>query len=277
MYEVKRKSVLAEGIVRLDVQAERIARKRQAGQFVIVRAAEGAERIPLTICDADPDAGTIALIIQGVGCSSQRLCDLEEGESIADIAGPLGLPTCLEGISGLCVCVGGGVGTAPLYPIAQALHRAGAEVVSIIGARSADLIILREEFAAISSQVLIATDDGSEGHKGFVSEALAEVIAARDVSACVAIGPVLMMKACAEVTRPAAIHTVVSLNPIMVDGTGMCGGCRVTVGGETKFACVDGPEFDGHLVDYDELAQRLRTYQVADTHDCRLVLDPPQP
>lgn len=270
MHEIKRKSLLAEGIVRLDVEAPRIARRRKAGQFVMVRAAEGSERIPLTICDADPDAGTIALIIQGVGSSSQRLCALEEGEFISDIAGPLGLPTRLEQIEGLCVCVGGGLGTAPLYPIAQALHHKSVEVVSIIGARSSDLIILREEFQSISDQVFIATDDGSEGHKGFVSEVLAEVITARDVSACVAIGPVLMMKACAEVTRPAAIHTVVSLNPIMVDGTGMCGGCRVSVGGETKFACVDGPEFDGHLVDFDELAQRLRTYQVAEKHTCRL-------
>ncbi|MBD3175147.1 MAG: sulfide/dihydroorotate dehydrogenase-like FAD/NAD-binding protein [Armatimonadia bacterium] len=270
MHEIKAKSMLADGIVRLDVECPKIARKRKAGQFVIVRAAEGAERIPLTICDADAEAGTIALIIQAVGSSSKRLCDLDEGESISDIAGPLGLPTRLDEVDGLCVCVGGGLGTAPLYPIAQALHEQGVELVSILGARSSELIILRDEFEAISDQLLIATDDGSEGHKGFVSEVLAQVIEERETAACVAIGPVLMMKACAEVTRPSGIPTIVSLNPIMVDGTGMCGGCRVSVGGDTKFACVDGPEFDGHEVDFDGLAQRLRTYQVASKHECRL-------
>lgn len=270
MHEVKRKAILADGIVRLDVEAPPIARKRKAGQFVIVRAAEGGERIPLTICDADPQEGTITLIVQAAGDSTRKLCALEEGHFVSDIAGPLGLPTRIEEINGLCVCVGGGLGAAPLYPIAQAVHRKGVELISIIGARSSDLVILRREFEAISDQVLIATDDGSEGHRGFVSEVLADVIATHDVSACVAIGPVPMMKACAEVTRPAGIRTIVSLNPIMVDGTGMCGGCRVTVGGQTKFACVDGPEFDGHQVDFDELARRLRTYQIAEKHECQL-------
>ncbi len=260
MYRVVSKRALAEEIYRLEVEAPRIAQKRKAGQFVIVRGTADGERLPLTICDADPDAGTITLIIQTVGASSHQVCAIEEGEALHDVAGPLGKPTDIEKV-GLCVCVGGGVGTAPMYPIAKALKEAGNELIGIVGARSKDLLILTDEVAAISDELLIATDDGSAGHKGFVSDVLAEVLANRKVDLCVAIGPVMMMRACAEVTRPAGVHTIVSLNPIMIDGTGMCGGCRVTVGGKTKFACVDGPEFDGHQVDFAELARRLAAYR----------------
>jgi len=260
MHRIVSKRTLAEEIYRLEVEAPRIARKRKAGQFVIVRGAPDGERLPLTICDADPEAGTITLVVQTVGASSHQLCGLEEGDAINDIAGPLGKPTEIEKV-GLCVCVGGGVGTAPMYPIAKALKEAGNDLVSIVGARSENLLILTDEMGAISDELLIATDDGTAGHKGFVSEVLAEVIGKRQVTLCVAIGPVMMMRACAEVTRPAGLHTVVSLNPIMVDGTGMCGGCRVTVGGETKFACVAGPEFDGHQVDFAELQRRLGAYR----------------
>jgi ferredoxin/flavodoxin---NADP+ reductase len=260
MHRIVRRTVLAEDIVRLDVEAPRIAEKRKAGQFVIVRAAQDGERMPLTICDADPAEGTIALIIQAVGASSHQLCALEEGQDIPDLCGPLGRPTEVKKF-GTVVCVGGGLGTAPLYPIVKALHEAGNRIVSIVGARSENLLILVDEMRAISDELLLASDDGTIGHKGFVSEVLADVIAREKVDACVAIGPVMMMRACAEVTREPGIHTLVSLNPIMVDGTGMCGGCRVSVGGKTRFACVDGPEFDGHEVDYLELAARLRAYQ----------------
>lgn len=274
MHRIVRRTVLAEDIVRLDVEAPRIAVKRKAGQFVIVRGAGEGERLPLTICDSDPAAGTITLIVQAVGASSHALCALREGEEIADLCGPLGRPTDVEKF-GTVVCVGGGLGTAPLYPIVKALREAGNRIVTIVGARSENLLILVDEMRAISDEVLLATDDGSVGHKGFVSEVLGEVIAREKVDACVAIGPVMMMRACAEVTRPPAIHTVVSLNPIMVDGTGMCGGCRVTVGGKTKFVCVDGPEFDGHLVDFDNMMKRLRAYKPREdadhqAHHCRL-------
>lgn len=259
MYRIARRTVLAEDIVRLDVEAPRIAQKRKAGQFVIVRGTEQDERMPLTICDSDPEAGTIALIIQAVGASSHHLCALREGDGIHDLCGPLGRPTDVREF-GTVVCVGGGLGTAPLYPIVKALYESGNRIVSIVGARSKDLMILVEDMGAVSHELLLATDDGSLGHKGFVSEVLAQVLEREKVDACVAIGPVMMMRACAEVTRGPGVHTIVSLNPIMLDGTGMCGGCRVTVGGQTRFACVDGPEFDGHEVDFAELAARLRAY-----------------
>jgi NAD(P)H-flavin reductase len=259
MHRIVRRTVLAEDIVRLDVEAPRIAVKRRAGQFVIVRGAREGERLPLTICDSDPEAGTITLIIQAVGASSHRICALQEGDEVPDLCGPLGKPTEVRNF-GTVVCVGGGLGTAPLYPIVKALREAGNRIVTIVGARSENLLILVDDMRAISDEVLLASDDGSVGHKGFVSEVLQQVIDREPVHACVAIGPVMMMRACAEVTRGPGIHTMVSLNPIMVDGTGMCGGCRVTVGGKTRFACVDGPEFDGHEVDYLELAARLRAY-----------------
>ncbi|MFH0880942.1 MAG: sulfide/dihydroorotate dehydrogenase-like FAD/NAD-binding protein [Lentisphaerota bacterium] len=260
MHEVVAKKNLSPNVTRLDVMAPRIAAIRQPGQFVIVRKAHGCERIPLTIADADADKGTIALVIQAIGQSTQDLVALNPGESIRDIAGPLGKATELVE-SGKVVCVGGGVGTAVVYPIAQGLKKLGVEVTSIIGGRSKEWVIFEEELRS-QGKVVVCTDDGSAGRKGFVTEALRDVLAAGGFTAVYAVGPVPMMRAVAELTRPLAIHTIVSLNPVMVDGTGMCGGCRVSVGGQIKFACVDGPEFDGHLVDFKELQERLGTYKI---------------
>lgn len=259
MYAVRSKRRLSSDVTRLEVEAPRIAAVRRPGQFVIVRLALGSERIPLTIADADPVAGTITLIIQSVGKSTHDLVSLDVGEAIRDVAGPLGRPTDLIG-SGSAVCVGGGVGTAVVYPIAQALAVSGVTVTSVIGARTAALVILEQELGALG-EVVICTDDGSAGRHGFVTDALADRLAADRVDAVYAVGPVAMMRACAELTRRYDVPTTVSVNSIMVDGTGMCGGCRVTVDGVTRFACVDGPDFDGHAVDFDELADRLTTYR----------------
>jgi ferredoxin/flavodoxin---NADP+ reductase len=240
-----------------------------------VRQAEGSERIPLTIADSDPAAGTITLVIQAVGQSTRELAALQSGDRISDIAGPLGHPTELVS-QGHAVCIGGGVGTAVVYPIVQGLHRRGVEVTSIIGGRSREWVIFEEELRQ-HSPVIVCTDDGSYGRRGFVTEALQDVMKTRPVDAVYAVGPVPMMQNIANLTRPHRIRTIVSLNPIMVDGTGMCGGCRVVVGNETRFACVDGPEFDGHLVDFDLLRDRLAIYrateQAALDHDtCRIGL-----
>jgi ferredoxin--NADP+ reductase len=259
MHSIISNTRLAPNVNRLVVQAERIAKIRQPGQFVIVHLGPAAERIPLTIADADPGPGTITLVIQAVGKSTTELCALEPGQAIADIAGPLGRATDLLE-SGHAICVGGGVGTAVVHPIAQGLAARGVRVTSIIGGRSKEWVIFEEELRR-HGEVLVCTDDGSYGRPGFVTEALRDAIAAGPVDAVYAVGPVPMMRAVDEMTRPGGIHLIVSLNPVMIDGTGMCGGCRVTVGGETKFACVDGPEFDGHLVDYAELADRLSTYR----------------
>ena len=256
---VLRNVTLAPNIHRLDVMAPRIAEIRQPGQFVIVRIGPGAERIPLTIADADPGAGSITLIIQAAGKSTGELIRLTPGQVILDIVGPLGRPTDLA-VDGRAVCVGGGVGTAVLYPVAQALHRRGTSVITIMGARSKAFVLLEQELARLGDLV-ICTDDGSCGRHGLVTVALTDVLADTHVGAVYAAGPVPMMRAVAELTRPAGIRTIVSLNPIMVDGTGMCGGCRVTVAGQMRFACVDGPEFDGHQVDFDELSDRLTTYR----------------
>jgi ferredoxin--NADP+ reductase len=243
----------------LDVKAPRIAQIRQPGQFVIVHRAENAERIPLTIADADPTAGTIALVIQAVGKSTRDLVALEPGESIAGIAGPLGKPTELAQ-SGRALCIGGGVGTAVVHPIAQGLHRSGVSVHSIIGGRSKEWVIFEQELRRLG-EVTVCTDDGSYGRHGFVTDAAREILARGACDVVYAVGPVPMMRAVVNLTKPAGVHTIVSLNPVMVDGTGMCGGCRVGVGGQTLFACVDGPEFDGHLVDFDLLMDRLATYR----------------
>ncbi len=268
MYEVTSNEQLAPSVHRLAVRAPRVAVSRQAGQFVIVRANDESERIPLTIADADSDAGTITIIVQAIGQGTKEICETAVGESLRDVAGPLGEPTHIEKW-GRVACVGGGVGTAVLYPLAAAVAEAGNDVTAIIGGRSEPYVLLRDDLAEFAD-VDVCTDDGSLGRKGFVTEALAELIAddSRRPNAVFAVGPVPMMKAVADMTREAGIPTIVSLNPIMVDGTGMCGGCRVTVGGEVKFACVDGPEFDGHLVDFGELASRQQTY-VDDAH-CRL-------
>ncbi len=262
MFEVVSNEVLAPNVHRLVVRARRVAKARKPGQFVIVRHREGAERIPLTIADADAKAGTITLIIQAIGQGTRDIVETPIGQSIRDVAGPLGMPTEIEKW-GKVVCVGGGVGTAVLFPLAKGLAEAGNHVTTIIGGRSEPYVILRDELAGFCDEVLVTTEDGSLGTKGFVTAVLGEILAdeSRRPDAVIAVGPVPMMAAVAEQTRPREIKTVVSLNPIMVDGTGMCGGCRVTVGGETKFACVDGPEFDGHLVDFKELATRQRAYQ----------------
>ena len=251
---------LSPNVTRLVVEAPRIAEIRRPGQFVIVRLREGAERIPLTIADADPVAGTISLIIQGIGVSTMDLVALQPGDTIRDVAGPLGRATDLIE-TGHAVCVGGGVGTAVIYPIAQELHRRGVSVTSVIGGRSREWVILEDELRA-AGDVVVCTDDGSYGRHGFVTEALKDLCEAGGIDEIFAVGPVPMMRAVAELTRPYGIRTTVSLNAIMVDGTGMCGGCRVSVGGETRYACVDGPEFDGHIVDFKSLADRLTTYKV---------------
>ena len=259
MHPVVQREQLSPNVVRLVVHAPRIARVRRPGQFVIVRRAPGAERIPLTIADNDPEAGTITLMIQAIGASTTELVALQPGDVIQDVAGPLGSETHLLR-TGHAVCVGGGVGTAVLLPIVRALALNGVRVTSIVGGRSREWVILERELRA-AGEVIACTDDGSYGRHGFVTEALADELANGGVDAVYAIGPVPMMRAVAELTRPFGVPTTVSLNAIMVDGTGMCGGCRVTVGGVTKYACVDGPEFDGHLVDFTELADRLTTYR----------------
>jgi len=278
MHSIISKIQLSPNVTRLDVEARRIAEIRQPGQFVIVRRGEGAERIPLTIADADPEKGTIALVIQAVGKSTRELVALEVGEAIRDISGPLGVPTELVS-SGHALCIGGGVGTAVVHPIVQGLHGRGVAVTSIIGGRSKEWVIFEAELARLG-EVVVCTDDGSQGRKGFVTDAAADILAAQKIDIVYAVGPVPMMRAVAGLTRPLHVHTIVSLNPVMVDGTGMCGGCRVDVGGETKFACVDGPEFDGHLVDFDLLADRLGTYREQEQealaqpdHTCRVGLE----
>ncbi len=260
MHPILSTDQLSPNVTRLVIEAPRIAQIRQPGQFVIVRLGPGAERIPLTIADADPVAGTITLIIQSVGKSTSDLVDLRPGDAITDVAGPLGRPTDLIE-RGHAVCVGGGVGTAVILPIAQELNRRGVRVTSVIGGRSREWVILEGELAA-AGEVVTCTDDGSYGRPGFVTQALEDVLKAGGVDAVYAVGPVPMMRAVAELTRPFAVPTLVSLNAIMVDGTGMCGGCRVSIDGKTRYACVDGPEFDAHAVDFRELSDRLTTYRM---------------
>jgi len=259
MHRIVARDQLSPNVTRLVVEAPRIAEIRRPGQFVIVRLGEGSERIPLTIADADPATGTISLIIQSVGKSTMDLVDLGAGDAIQDIAGPLGRPTDLI-LQGHAVCVGGGVGTAVILPIAQELHRRGVDVTSVIGGRSREWVILEEELGA-AGRVVTCTDDGSYGRPGFVTEALKDLCEAGGIDAIYAVGPVPMMRAISALTSPYGIPTTVSLNSIMVDGTGMCGGCRVVVDGQTRYACVDGPEFDAHAVDFDLLADRLTTYR----------------
>jgi ferredoxin--NADP+ reductase len=254
------KRAAADRIWVLKVAAPRIAKKRKAGQFIILRSREGGERIPLTIADADPEAGTITLVVQVVGKSTSALCEMQVGEAVIDLAGPLGKPTHID-LFGTVAVVCGGIGVAPSHPIAQALKAAGNQVITILGARSKDLLIWEDEMRRCSDEVLVVTDDGSAGRKGLVTSALQGLVdEGRKIDTVVAIGPPVMMKAVAELTRPLAIPTLVSLNPVMVDGTGMCGGCRVLVNGKNKFVCVDGPEFDGHAVDFDNMMARLRSY-----------------
>lgn len=261
MLAIKEARQLAPNIKLFRIDAPRIARKRQAGQFVIVRLHDRGERIPLTIADSDVASGTITIVVQGVGKTTKLLNRLTAGDTILDVVGPLGMPSEIK-LFGTVVVIGGGVGTAIAYPTAVAMHQAGNRVVSIIGAKTKELVILEDEVRATSDELFVMTDDGGYGEHGFVTQKLQSLIdAGTSIDQLLAIGPIPMMKAVAEVTRPKQIPTIVSLNPIMVDGTGMCGGCRVLVGGKTRFACVDGPEFDAHEVDFETLVQRNKLYR----------------
>lgn len=261
MNKIVRKKQLSQVIAQIEVQAPYIARSQKPGQFVIVRIDEKGERIPLTIADSNKDEGTITIIVQAIGKTTTKLNAMQEGEYLADVVGPLGKPSHIEYV-GRVVTIGGGVGTAIALPTTRAFKQAGNEVISIIGARTKDLLILEKEMRTVSDRLIVTTDDGSYANKGFVTDSLKGLIDSNVIPNLVlAIGPVPMMKAVAELTKQYAIPTVVSLNPIMLDGTGMCGVCRVSVGGKTMFACVDGPEFDAHQVDFAGLMQRLRIYQ----------------
>ncbi len=260
MFTIVRREEMAEGTVILnEIEAPLIAKKAKPGQFVILKADEDGERIPLTMAETDKEKGTLTIIYMVVGKSTALFRDLKVGDTFQDVIGPLGKPTHLEK-RGKVICVGGGTGVAVLHPITRAMKDVGNEVVCIIGARTKDLLILEEQMKDASHDLRVCTDDGSYGHHGFVTDVMKEVLEEGDIKEVVAIGPVPMMKAVANITKEYDVPTLVSLNPIMVDGTGMCGGCRVSVGGETKFACVDGPEFDGHQVDFDELTLRLNAY-----------------
>ncbi|MBI9090172.1 MAG: sulfide/dihydroorotate dehydrogenase-like FAD/NAD-binding protein [Desulfobacterium sp.] len=260
MFKIVSREEMAQGTIILnEIEAPRIARKAKPGQFVILQVNEKGERIPLTMADVDPDKGTITIIYMVVGKSTALFGKMAVGEEYFAVIGPLGKATHIEN-RGKVVCVGGGTGIAVLHPITRALKDAGNHVTTILGSRNKDLLILEDKMANASDTLHICTDDGSKGHHGFVTDVLKDVLEKEDISLVVAIGPVPMMKFVSAITKEKGVETLVSLNPIMVDGTGMCGGCRVSVGGETKFACVDGPEFDGHKVDYDELSNRLRAY-----------------
>jgi ferredoxin--NADP+ reductase len=260
LFEIVYKRQLSHTVALFRVKAPKIARKRKAGQFIIIRINEHGERIPLTIVDSDIEEGTITIISQEVGKTTEMLGELEKGDHILDVVGPLGRPVPTDNF-GTAVCIGGGIGTAPIYPIAQALKAAGNKVISIVGARTKDLLILEPEMTKTSDEIFIATDDGSYGHHGFVTQILQRLLESTvRIDIVFAVGPLPMMNAVCNVTRPRKILTMVSLNPIMVDGTGMCGACRVTVGGKNRFVCVDGPEFNGHEVDFEELMRRNRSY-----------------
>ena len=265
MYKILTKKILNPTVTLMEVDAPMIAKKAEPGQFIILRVDAEGERIPLTIADFDREKGTITIIFQIVGATTEKLNHLEEGEFIHDFVGPLGVPSHTEGLKKVAV-VGGGVGCAIAYPIAKKLHHLGAEVHSIVGFRNKDLVILEDEFKAASDVMKLMTDDGSHGEKGLVTNALEELIkAGNQYDEVIAIGPLVMMKFVCKLTKEYGIKTVVSMNPIMIAGTGMCGGCRLTVGGETKFACVDGPDFDGHLVDFDEAMERGTMYKEFET------------
>ena len=274
---ILKKQQLSEEVFMITVRAPLIAEERKPGQFIILQLDDNfGERIPLTIADADQAEGSITLVFQTVGKTTHRLATLNEGDRIENLVGPLGQPTHIEKV-GTVVCVGGGIGVAPLHPIAQGMKKAGNKVIVIMGARTKELVILEDRMKAIADELIICTDDGSYGRKALVTAPLKEVCErAPKPDLAVAIGPPIMMKFCAETTRPFAVPTIVSLNSIMIDGTGMCGGCRVSVGGETKFTCVDGPEFDGHLVDFDNLMKRLGAYkrQEDEAHEkCHLEME----
>jgi ferredoxin/flavodoxin---NADP+ reductase len=281
-HKIVDKKQLSDNVFQIEAEAPHIATARKPGQFVIVGiSTEYSERIPLTIAGADTDKGTITLIFQAVGKSTAEMADLKVGDTIENIVGPLGMPTHIEKF-GTVVCVGGGIGNAPLLPIAKGLKEAGNKIISIIGARTKELVILEDEFRAISDELIVVTDDGSYGRKALVTEPLKEVCSRGEKPGlAVAIGPTPMMKFCCMTTKEFDVPTVVSLNTIMIDGTGMCGGCRVEVGGETKFVCVDGPEFDGHKVNFDLMMKRMNAYKELEQealekykdHKCKIGLD----
>jgi ferredoxin--NADP+ reductase len=276
VYQIVNAADVGPSVRRIEVEAPNVAAHYQAGQFVIVRPNNESERIPLTVAETDTARGTITLYVQGIGKTTRQLNTLVTGESLRDVAGPLGKPTEIEHY-GTAVVVGGGVGAATAYPVVRALVAAANRVIAIIGGRSREFVILESELVASGAEVIACTDDGTYGRPGFVTQALAEILETETVDIVYAAGPVPMMRAVAQVTKPVGIRTIASLNPIMVDGTGMCGGCRVDVGGETKFACVDGPEFDAHLVDFDLLARRNQAYLDFETRknealdDCQAV------
>ena len=266
LFKIVKKKVLNPTVTLMEIEAPLVARKAEPGQFIILRVTDDGERIPLTVADYNRDAGTITIIFQIVGATTALLNQKNEGEYIADFVGPLGRATHTEGLKKVAV-VGGGVGCAIAYPVAKKLHELGCEVHSIVGFRNKDLLILEDEFRAASSELIIMSDDGSVGEKGLVTDALKKLIeAGNQYDEVIAIGPLIMMKFVCKLTKEYGIKTVVSMNPVMIDGTGMCGGCRLSVGGEMKFACVDGPEFDGHLVDFDEAMDRSRMYADFERH-----------
>ena len=266
LFKIVKKKVLNPTVTLMEIEAPLVARKAEPGQFIILRVTDDGERIPLTVADYNRDAGTITIIFQIVGATTALLNQKEEGEFISDFVGPLGRATHTEGLKKVAV-VGGGVGCAIAYPVAKKLHELGCEVHSIVGFRNKDLLILEDEFRAASSELIIMSDDGSVGEKGLVTDALKRLIeAGNQYDEVIAIGPLIMMKFVCKLTKEYGIKTVVSMNPVMIDGTGMCGGCRLSVGGEMKFACVDGPEFDGHLVDFDEAMDRSRMYNDFERH-----------
>ena len=277
MNTIRQKQQLAEHVYRMEIDAPLIAKNRKAGQFIILMVDEArGERIPLTIADADPDKGTITIIFQTVGATTMKLSKLNEGDALPAVLGPLGRPTHIDGPGKKIVCVGGGIGVAPMHPIAQAFKAAGNDVTIIMGARNASLFVMEEEMRKIAGDSLIlVTDDGSKGRKGLVTEPLKELCESGAVDEVIAIGPPIMMKFCALTTQPFGVRTTVSLNTIMIDGTGMCGGCRVTVGGQTKFVCVDGPEFDGHQVDWEQMLSRMTAFKPqevwAKEHVCNML------
>lgn len=277
MFKILSKEELSPNVFAMDIEAPRVAKKAQAGQFIVLRVDEKGERIPLTIANFNRDTGVVNIVFQVIGASTMALAALNAGDSLLDFVGPLGKPSKIKKFNGTVVVVGGGIGVAPTFPIARAMKEAGNKVIAIMGAKTKDIIIMEAEMQAVTDEIMITTDDGSRGIKGFVTYAVEELYKrGENIAQVTAIGPVIMMKSVADVTRKLAIPTVVSLNPIMVDGTGMCGGCRVTIGEETKFACVDGPEFDGHLVDFKGLMSRQRMYrdleQIEKDHVCNIGL-----
>ncbi len=271
MFEVKAKQILNPTVTRMDFYAPRIAKKAQPGQFVILRVDEMGERIPLTVADYDREAGTVAVIFQVVGATTKKLNALQVGDCLQDLVGPLGKATHTENLKKVAV-IGGGVGCAIAYPVAKKLFEQGCAVDSIVGFRNKDLVILEEEFKKASSRYFLMSDDGSAGRQGLVTQQLKELLDAGETYDCVfAIGPLVMMKFVSQLTKEYNVKTIVSMNPVMIDGTGMCGGCRLTVGGKVQFACVDGPEFDGHLVDFDEAIARASLYREQENHACNLL------